>query len=264
MKHWKQPNQPSSAPPEGTPGSSPEASSPVAEPSPLDPPQGKVEGAGAATAAGPVQISREEYEGLLQKANERDLYRNELLRNRADFDNYQKRVQKEKPQIADQALRRFALDILPVLDNFDRALGGEDATVESIRSGILIVRGLLLKALREHGFEEIEALGRPFDPVLHEAVVHEETVAHPPGTVSDVLTKGYLHHGMVVRPAHVKVARAPVVVPDSLPEEEFSAPGAAEGADQAIQPSKRTASDATEDNRGFPPRPPRGGGGPEN
>src|SRR6185369_3870967 len=113
MKHSKEPNAPPSppGPPEGTGAPAPSASSPVAEPSPQ-------EGAGA----DPVQISREEYEGLVQKANERDLYRSELLRSRADFDNYQKRVQKERPQIADQALRRFALDILPVLDNFDRAL----------------------------------------------------------------------------------------------------------------------------------------------
>ncbi len=250
MKHWKQ--QQSKTPPEKVDLEERGDSTPAGDAGSAEaavPPEGAQRGGGlksGAQDAGPVQISREEYEGLVQKANEREVYRNELLRSRADFDNYQKRVQKEKPQIADQALRRFAVDILPVLDNFDRALGGEDATVESILSGILIVRQLLLKALQEHGFEEIEALGKPFDPVLHEAVVHEETTSHPPGTVSEVLTKGYLHHGMVVRPAHVKVARAPVIVPDVLPDS-LAPPDPEPGEPGAIQPSKKSRSEATED-----------------
>src|SRR5262245_10874586 len=145
MKNFKQAKSPDeqvgSEPPAGSPGGAAHTEAPEAAGSQG---QGAAPSRSDAPAAGAVQISRDEYEQLVQKANERELYRNELLRSRADFDNYQKRTQKEKPQIAEQALRRFALDLLPVLDNFDRALGGEDATVGSIRSGILLVRPLFL------------------------------------------------------------------------------------------------------------------------
>ncbi len=159
----------------------------------------------------------EEHQDLVRKAGERDAYRDELLRAKADFANYQKRVIRDRPQFEELAVRRFIIDLLPVIDNYDRALSQEGATLESLKKGIEIVRELFLKALASHGVEEIDPLGQPFDPLLHEAVGQEETREFPPDTVCEVLDKGYTQHGTVVRPARVMVARAPmdVAAPDA-------------------------------------------------
>jgi molecular chaperone GrpE len=179
-------------------------------PGPAEAAPGEAPDPGEAPAGAAVEApSPEELQELTQKARDRDLYRNELLRARADFDNYQKRMQKERQQVADLAQRRLIADLLPVVDNFDRALEQKEADLHSIRAGIRMVRQLLMKVLEDQGLEEIEALERPFDPLVHEAVIHEETAAHPPNTVSEVLQKGYTLRGTVVRPAQVKVARAP-------------------------------------------------------
>ena len=121
---------------------------------------------------------------LSARAQERDLYRQELLRTKADFENYVKRMGRERLQIQEAALRGFIKELLPVLDNFDRALARTDSTVEGIRSGILIVRQMLMKAIEDNGIQRIDPLGKPFDPMVHEAIAHDETTEFPPDTVS--------------------------------------------------------------------------------
>jgi molecular chaperone GrpE len=203
----KEKGSPGGGPAGETAGAKAERPAGGAPPEPSTPETSAPEGAGPEEEK--VTLAQTEYQELSEKAKERDLYRNELLRTRADFDNYQKRMQRERPQLQEQAVRRLVLDLLPVLDNFERALGGPEATVDSIKRGIMIVRQMLQKALQNHGIEEIEALGKPFDPLLHHAVVHEESTSYPPDTVSEVLEKGYTHQGSVVRAAQVKVARTP-------------------------------------------------------
>jgi molecular chaperone GrpE len=195
-------------------------------------PHGENSGAGVAPAgeppssavAGEAAPTREEYQDLIRKAEERDLFRSELVRERADFSNYQKRVLRDRPGIEAQAVRRFVIDLLPVLDNFDRALGHQDERQEddgaAFRKGVEIIREMLLNVLTKHGFHEIDALGQPFDPFLHEAVSHEESSEFPPETVSEILEKGYTHNGLVVRAAKVKVAKAPAIAGAPPPDEE--------------------------------------------
>jgi molecular chaperone GrpE len=173
---------------------------------------------GSSPAAGPppgsgegrVSLSREEYDDLKGKVAERDLYRNELLRAKADFENYQKRVRKDRPQWEDQAVRRFLRDLLPAIDNFERALdtaGAGTATPESLEEGIRLTHQMMKSVLADHAVEEIRALGEPFNPELHEAVLEEEVSDRPTGEVVDVLQKGYRHGETVLRPSRVKVAR---------------------------------------------------------
>lgn len=174
------------------------------------------EGPDAAPAAGATPGSEESvpwavYEEALRKAEERDLYRNELLRERADFSNYQKRIVRDRPQMEVMAVRRIVLDLLPVIDNFERALAHEGSS-EEYRKGIEMVKEMLVAALAKHGIEAIDPLGKVFDPNLHEAVAHEESKTFPPDTVSEVVLKGYLQNGTVIRAAKVKVARAPLDV----------------------------------------------------
>jgi molecular chaperone GrpE len=183
------------------------------------PDPGKTPAAGGAAGSSPPGegnevpvLTPEEYADLVKKAGERDAYREELLRAKADFANYQKRVIRDRPQFEELAVRRFIIDLLPVLDNYHRALAQEGATIASLKKGIEIVRELMLKALAAHGVAEIDPLGQPFDPLLHEAVGQEETKEFPPDTVCEVLDRGYTQNGTVVRPARVLVARAPVDV----------------------------------------------------
>lgn len=178
-----------------------------------DPASGEIAGYSPAEEGKKVPVlTPEEYGDLVRKAGERDAYREELLRARADFANYQKRVVRDRPQFEELAVRRFIIDLLPVLDNYHRALAHEGATLAGLKKGIEIVREQLLKALATHGVEELDPLGQPFDPLLHEAVGHEETREFPPDTVCEVLDRGYTQNGTVVRPARVLVARAPVDV----------------------------------------------------
>lgn len=203
------PGRPEDAlPEEGIPaaGVEPQASGEKARPENGGPE--KIQPAEDGSKPGIPELSQEEYGDLVRKAEERDLYRNELLRAKADFANYQKRILRDRPQIEEQAVRRFVIDLLPVLDNHDRAIAQNESTVDGLKEGIRIVKEMLRKALASHGIEEIEALGKPFDPSLHEAVIHEETDSFPPDSVSEVLEKGYTQRGSVIRPAKVKVAKA--------------------------------------------------------
>jgi molecular chaperone GrpE len=167
-------------------------------------------GDGAAGGDGSVLLSREEHADLRKKAEERELYRNELLRARADFENYQKRVRKDRPQWEEQAVRRFLRDLLPVIDNFERALqnaAAGAAAPASLEEGIRLTHQMMKQALSDHGVEEIPAQGEAFNPEVHEAVSEEEVTDRPTGEVLEVLQKGYRQRDAVLRPSRVKVAR---------------------------------------------------------
>ncbi|HLU48794.1 MAG TPA: nucleotide exchange factor GrpE, partial [Planctomycetota bacterium] len=146
-------------------------------------------------------LGDEELVAIEQRAGERDLYRDELLRARADLENYQKRVRRERPQWEDHAVRRLVADLLPVIDNFERALSARDESQggDAFAEGVRLIHQMLLKALSDHGVEEIPALGESFDPELHEAVAVEETQEGRDHQIVDVQLKGYVHKGVVVR-----------------------------------------------------------------
>lgn len=153
-------------------------------------------------------LSPEELESLRQRAEERDKYLDLLQRTQADFDNYQKRNRRELELERKYALTPLARDLLPVLDNFERALA---ATTEenSLTQGIRMVRNQLLDILRRHHIVPIECQGQPFDPNQHEAMMEEATADQPPGTILRVLEPGFVYHDRVLRPAKVVVAKAP-------------------------------------------------------
>jgi molecular chaperone GrpE len=116
-------------------------------------------------------------------------------------------VQREREQWTGEAIERFVVDLLQVLDDFDRALGAagldaEDALVDGLRLTERKLRGVLAK----HGVEVVDPAGMPFDPKLHEAVQKTPSAEHPPGTVVAVFEKGYTLNGRLLRPARVLVA----------------------------------------------------------
>jgi molecular chaperone GrpE len=143
---------------------------------------------------------------LLQR--ERDDYYDRLLRKTAEFDNYRRRVERERREQADQAVTDLLEDLLLVVDDFDRALtveAGEDAA--AYRKGIELIHSKLQDLLRRRGVKPIEAIGKDFDPNVHQAVSHESSPQHREGEVIGEMRRGYMIGDRLLRPAMVKVAK---------------------------------------------------------
>ncbi len=153
------------------------------------------------------EVSSREIEKLRNEASES---RDKVLRTLAEMDNLRKRLEKEKRDYCDFANKEFMSDLLPVLDNFDRALAAVDPASrgesDPYRLGIEMIYKQLEEVLKSQGLEEIKALGEKFDPFFHEAVQEEETDDYPDGTILEVLLKGYLFRGKLLRAAVVKVS----------------------------------------------------------
>ena len=159
----------------------------------------------------PREISPRELEELRTAAEKSSENREKMLRTLADMENLRKRQEKEKKEYIDYANQELLNEILPVLDNFDRALASADKNPEaaSYLQGVEMIYKQLEEVLSRQGLEEIDAQGELFDPFFHEAVQQEFTDEYPDGTILDVLLKGYLFRGKLLRPAVVKVASSP-------------------------------------------------------
>ena len=125
------------------------------------------------------------------------------LRLLAEFENYKRRTQKEKDDIFAMAKVDIVSKLLPVIDNFDRA--EKVIEDETVAQGVKLIHNQFDEFLKKLGVEEIEALGKEFDPNFHSAVFHEDVEGEPENTVSEVLQKGYKLEDKVVRHAIVKV-----------------------------------------------------------
>jgi len=133
-----------------------------------------------------------------------------LVRRQADFENYRKRVEKDRHQERHRGAELLIEQILPVLDAFDRALNGADTGAnDEYRKGFELIRRQLGDALAKQGVVRIESVGKEFNPHFHHAIDRVETSEHPDGTVVEELQPGYLFHERVLRPAMVRVASAP-------------------------------------------------------
>jgi molecular chaperone GrpE len=139
---------------------------------------------------------------------ERDQFLSLLQRTRADFENYQKRNQRDLAQEKRYAHTPLALDLLAALDNLDRATAAAKQAGETgpLVQGVVMVQAQLLDVLRRHGITPIDALGKPFDPAVHQAVMQQPSDQQP-NTVLQVLEQGFMIHDRVLRPARVVVSR---------------------------------------------------------
>jgi molecular chaperone GrpE len=146
-------------------------------------------------------------EQIAQLTKERDDYKDQALRSRAEFANYQKRAKQQADADRVYAVGSLAKDLLDPLDNLSRAIDALRASgAEGITAGLDLVQRQLLEVLAKHGVEPIPALGEPFDPNLHEALVQQPTADHPEGTVVGELSKGYKIRDRVLRPSKVAVS----------------------------------------------------------
>jgi len=167
---------------------------------------GGTEGAEPARGGTAVSAAPDELEALRR---ERDEQRDQLLRTAAEFDNYRKRVERERREMGEQAARTLLAALLPVLDDFERALRadvGEDP--DGYRRGVELIHRQLVTLLASRGVKPIEAVGVRFDPRFHEAVLHVESPGHENGEVIEELRRGYTMGERLLRPALVKVAKA--------------------------------------------------------
>jgi len=159
--------------------------------------------------AAPEGADAQSHPGTDALQRERDDLFDRLLRKTAEFDNYRKRVERERREQADQGVADVLEDLLLVVDDFDLALGADAGEVaHSYRKGIELIHAKLHDALKKRGVRAIAALGHDFDPAVHQAVVHEDSPGHRDGEVIAELRKGYMLGERLLRPAMVKVAKA--------------------------------------------------------
>lgn len=138
---------------------------------------------------------------------EREEYLDLARRTRAEFDNYQKRMAREREQSLKYAYTPLARDLLPAIDNLDRFLTGVKEENELTRI-VGFVRNQIVDALKKHGITVIEAQGQPFDPNLHEAISQVPSPDVPPQSVVQVIEAGYQNQDRILRPAKVIVSQA--------------------------------------------------------
>lgn len=164
----------------------------------------------AETAAPDADALQKELEQARSKAAE---YLDGLQRERASFANFKRRVEREQAEMYQSAAGRVVGRYLDVLDDFDRAIKGRPADSDGAEAlakwtdGIGLIHRKFQAVLDAEGVTRIEAEGQPFDPAVHEAVVHAESAEHPSGHVVEVLRQGYRLGDRVIRPALVKVAK---------------------------------------------------------
>ena len=152
--------------------------------------------------AAPVEDKAAALEAELKEKSDR------ILRLQADFENFRRRTAKEKEELAAVITQNILGDLLPLLDNFERAMAVEQTDGEAFQKGVEMIFTQLREVLDKHGLQSIEAEGQTFDPNFHQAVMRVEDSDAPDGTITQVLQKGYQAKGRVIRPAMVQVARS--------------------------------------------------------
>ena len=142
-------------------------------------------------------------EELVATCRERDQYLDALQRLKAEFENSRKRWERERVRILETASERIVVELLPVLDNLDRALEAEG----DIHEGVRAIRDQLVAVLGKEGLLPLASDGQPFDPNVHEAVMGQPSEEHEEGTILQTFQRGYALNGKPIRPAKVVVAK---------------------------------------------------------
>lgn len=161
------------------------------------------------TKAMEAESAKESAEMAKLSADLEDL-RQTLLRRQADFENYRKRIEKERFEDSKRTTARVIEGLIPVIDGFEHALAAHrDAEYENYRKGFELIYKQLLDNITKLGVQRIDPTGQPFDPHLHQAMDRTETTEEKDGTILQVFQPGYVFHGRVLRPAMVRVAVRP-------------------------------------------------------
>ena len=167
--------------------------------------------AGEAPTLGPEEEIRRLREALEAKTTEAEEHRDRYLRAAAEFDNTRKRSAREREEYTRYANESLLRELLPVLDNFDRAIQaarGEPAAA-AVTAGVELTQRELLRVIEKFGVTPFSSVGQPFDPERHEAIARVPAEGRPEGTVMGETARGYVLNGRVLRPAMVTVAAGP-------------------------------------------------------
>ncbi|MCK4437340.1 nucleotide exchange factor GrpE [bacterium] len=164
---------------------------------------------GSKKGSGRVSISRKRWLGVKEKAKLAEEHYERLLRLQAEFENYRKRANKERAEFLQYAIEDLICDLLPVMDNFERAIESSRNCDNSkaLLQGIEMVQKQMKETLRRKGLDRIESVGKEFNPNEHEAMEHVENDEHPDHTVLEELQPGYRLKEKIIRPATVKVSK---------------------------------------------------------
>jgi len=189
----------------------------------------------SATAAADVATEEDDTEPapptVDDVASERDRLHDLLLRKTAEFDNFRKRTERERSEFARRAAEDLLRDLLPLVDDLERALAvtPKDSDGESYRIGVELIHRQLLELLRKREVTPIAAVGEPFDPNLHEAVTQEPSDEHPEGTVIREFRRGYRLGDRLLRAAMVIVSAGGRADDEATPEADGGAPASEVG-----------------------------------
>jgi molecular chaperone GrpE len=162
-------------------------------------------------AAAEMDQLRVERDGLRV---ERDDLRDTLLRRQAEFDNFRKRTERERIELSQYASMEVVGDLVPILDDFERALAA-DSTSPEFAKGVQMIYQRMAESLKKTGLEPIDTSGKPFDPHLHQAIERVETSDAPENTIIGEFQRGYHFKSKLLRPSMVRVAVPAMVRPDS-------------------------------------------------
>lgn len=164
----------------------------------------EVDSGGEAQASGETQADE-----LERTRRERDENYERLLRKTAEFENYRKRIDRERRETAQYAAADLLEALLPIIDDFERALQADPSSdPDAYRKGVELIYKQLQDLLARRGVTGIEAVGKDFDPRFHQAITHEESPGRREGEVVEEVRRGYMHGDRLLRPAMVKVAKA--------------------------------------------------------
>ena len=155
-----------------------------------------------------VTLAKKEHEELVENAKRGQEYYDKWLRVHADFENTRKRLEKEKVAFLRFANEDLILELLPIIDNLDRAVNShKDPKKDPHLKGILLIKDDLHKLLEHYGVAKVKSVGEKFNPDLHAAVMVVDSTEYPEGTVIEEMQAGYTMHEKLIRPASVKVSK---------------------------------------------------------
>ena len=169
-----------------------------------DPPFDAAAEAADAPAAPPTGAAGD----LTAVLQEKQALQDRLLRTAAEFDNYRKRIDRERRELSEYATADVLTDVLPIAAAVERALQAPGGDANSYRQGVELIHKQMLELLRKRGVKPIDTAGTTFDPNFHQAVIHEASPDHREGEVMQELRRGYMLGDRLLRPAMVKVAKA--------------------------------------------------------
>ena len=157
----------------------------------------------------PVDGSTQTAVGAGELQRQRDEYYDRLLRKTAEFDNYRKRIERERQQVTEAAAADLIAELLPLVDDLERALKSDagEQNVDAYRHGVELIYKQLLELLRKRGVRPIDVVGADFDPHYHQAVAHDHVEGRRDGEVTEEFRRGYMLGDRLLRPAMVKVAK---------------------------------------------------------